>query len=199
MPKSYSEKEREQIIKELKKAALESLITKGVKKTTVDDLVAKVHIPKGTFYLFYTSKEMLLFDSIMETEARIHEQLGSALEKTKSDFSVESLSTMLYDFFILGFNSGFIQLMVSGELDVLIRKLPDDLVAEHIKKDDDFLIVFKLLFPQITEERLKDYSDAFRALFFTATYKREIGENYEEVLKLLIKALVSQMWSESIN
>lgn len=35
---------------------------KGVKKTTVDELVKREGIPKGTFYLFYPSKEMLLYD-----------------------------------------------------------------------------------------------------------------------------------------
>ena len=39
---------------------------KGVKKTTVDELVKRTGIPKGTFYLFYPSKEMLLFDVSQE-------------------------------------------------------------------------------------------------------------------------------------
>ncbi|WP_286081321.1 TetR/AcrR family transcriptional regulator [Parablautia intestinalis] len=32
--------------------------------TTVDEIVKRVNIPKGTFYLFYKSKELLLFEVI---------------------------------------------------------------------------------------------------------------------------------------
>ncbi|MDY4210978.1 MAG: TetR/AcrR family transcriptional regulator [Treponema sp.] len=37
-----------------------------MKKTTVDELVKRTGIPKGTFYLFYPSKEILLFDISQE-------------------------------------------------------------------------------------------------------------------------------------
>ena len=62
MPKIYSEEEKKQIIQRLKEEANILMQEKGVKKTTVDELVKRVGIPKGTFYLFYPSKEMLLFD-----------------------------------------------------------------------------------------------------------------------------------------
>ena len=42
MPKSYTEKEREIIMENLRAAALESMQKQGVKKTTVDELVKKV-------------------------------------------------------------------------------------------------------------------------------------------------------------
>ena len=60
MPKLYSEEEKKQIIQRLKEEANILMQEKGVKKTTVDELVKRVGIPKGTFYLFYPSKEMLL-------------------------------------------------------------------------------------------------------------------------------------------
>ena len=60
MPKIYSEEEKKQIIQRLKEEANILMQEKGVKKTTVDELVKRVGIPKGTFYLFYPSKEMLL-------------------------------------------------------------------------------------------------------------------------------------------
>ena len=60
MPKQYSEKEKEIIKAELLHYAAECMGTYGIKKTTVDELVRLAKIPKGTFYLFYESKEMLL-------------------------------------------------------------------------------------------------------------------------------------------
>ena len=62
MPKIYSETERTDIKDNLKREANILMIERGIKKTTVDELVKRAGIPKGTFYLFYPSKEMLLFE-----------------------------------------------------------------------------------------------------------------------------------------
>ena len=59
MPKVYSDNEKLLIKKRLHDAANKSLLENGVRKTTVDELVQKVGIAKGTFYLFYKSKELL--------------------------------------------------------------------------------------------------------------------------------------------
>lgn len=196
MPKSYTEKERTAIASALRCAAMESMLHSGVKKTTVDNLAKKVRIPKGTFYLFYPSKEMLLYDALMEKEEETHRLLAAKLTDIKANFTLESLTQLLYDFFQIGFNLGILPLMISGELDVLMRKLPDEVVAEHIARDDDFLTVFRELFPAMQPKILADYSAAFRAVFFTAAYQREIGEGYDRALRLLIRGLVIQMWED---
>lgn len=197
MPRQLTQKERQTIISELRNAAMESMLQKGVKKTTVDELVNKVHIPKGTFYLFYDSKEMLLYDALMQKEEETHQMLSAALQKLTPPFSTDSLTELLYQFFQIGFQLGIFQLMVSGELDVMMRKLPDELVKEHISKDDDFLTVFRTLFPAMSMEQLQTYSAAFRAIFFTATYQREIGDEFQQALKILIRGLVIQMKEDS--
>ena len=197
MPKPFSEKERSEISKSLKAVAFKSLLSKGVKKTTVDDLVKAVNIPKGTFYLFFESKEILLYEAMMDFEEETHNQLSSSILNIQNNFNVESLSSMIMDFFKIGYESGFAELLLKGEIDILLRKLPDEIVKSHIEKDDDFLSVFKFLFPNLTEKSLSNYSGAFRALFFTVAYKREIGENYYEVLELMAKSLITQMFMEN--
>lgn len=196
MPKSFSEKERAAIVTELRKAAVESMQQYGVKKTTVDSLAAKAKIPKGTFYLFYKSKELLLFDALTQVNAQLHEQTAESLDAMGENYTVDSLTELLFDFFQLGFKLGVLQMLINGEMNLLIRKLPDDVVAEHIAKDDEFLSVFRKLFPSMTDDNLSNFSAAFRAIFFTVSYRREIGENYDSALKLLIKGLVTQMWSD---
>ena len=75
MPKSYSESERAYIKERLMEEAEKCLAQYGIRKTTVDELVRRVNIPKGTFYLFYESKERLLFDVILRLNDEIQEQL----------------------------------------------------------------------------------------------------------------------------
>lgn len=196
MPKTYGEEERKIIISELRKEAMESLLSKGVKKTTVDDLIEKVKIPKGTFYLFYPSKEMLLYDALMQYEEKTHILLCEKIKEIQNCFSIDSLTNLLFGFFMSAFEMGIMKLMVGGEIDILMRKLPKEVVENHISKDDEFLSVFKILFPSLSRESLSIYSASFRALFFTVSYKREIGEYFELSLRHLISGIVREMWEE---
>ena len=81
MPKSYSEQEREYIRERLKEEAAQCLAKYGVRRTTVDEIVRRVKIPKGTFYLFYKSKELLLFEVIQEQQENINRQLYQAVSE----------------------------------------------------------------------------------------------------------------------
>ena len=70
----FVKQEREYIRKRLKEEAAECLARYGVRRTTVDELVKRVNIPKGTFYLFYKSKELLLFEVIQEQQEIVNRQ-----------------------------------------------------------------------------------------------------------------------------
>ncbi|MDD3335666.1 MAG: TetR/AcrR family transcriptional regulator [Eubacteriales bacterium] len=195
MSKAYSAAERETIKAALRTAAMESMKRQGVRKTTVDELVREVHIPKGTFYLFYDSKELLLYDTLMAIHEPIHRELAARIQA--GGFTPDSLTEMLNGFYNTAFDSGLLSLLVSGELEMLVRRLPDELVARHIDLDDDFCHVFGLLFPKLAAERLDDYSAAFRAVFFMPGHRREIGSCWQAAQKLLIRGLIMQMWEES--
>lgn len=197
MPKTYSDKERKEIINLLRKSALESIKIKGLRKTTVDDIVASVHIPKGTFYLFYESKELLIYDSIMEQHDIMHKKIEENFFKEKDNCTIDSFSSFLVDSFMQGFDIGILSLLMNGDLEVLIRKLPEDVVADHLRNDEDFFSLFSYIFPNLTKESLNTYSASFRAIFFTWMFKREIGTHFDEVIQKLIKGLVNQMWSEN--
>ena len=81
MPKLYSDEEKKNIIAKLKKEANTLMQEKGVKKTTVDELVKRVGIPKGSFYLFYPSKEMLLFEVSQDFHEHVDEYITSGFCK----------------------------------------------------------------------------------------------------------------------
>lgn len=65
MPVIFSEKKRQEISEQIKKAALYLFETKGIRKTTVAELAESVGIAKGTFYNFYATKGELVA-AIME-------------------------------------------------------------------------------------------------------------------------------------
>lgn len=197
MPKTYSEEERNEIQNALRQTAFSLVKEKGIKKTTVDELVEAVHIPKGTFYLFYASKEMLLYDAIMQKHDEMHERMSSLFLKKKDTFTTDTFTDFLLQAFLEGFSLGIIPLLLNGELEILLRKLPDEIVSEHLENDDDFFKLFKYRYPNLKRLSLDKYSAAFRAIFFTSMFKREIGKYFEKTLRILIRGIVFQMEKEN--
>jgi len=194
LPKAYTDKEKDYIVKSLKKEAQECLLTYGIKKTTVDELVKRVNIPKGTFYLFYPSKEALFFHVINDMHDEIQAQIAVEVAGFNEKISVNGLTDLFMRYFKMVDETNLLKLLVSGELESLMRKLPDDMVAEHLKKDDFSLEQMIALIPSAQGKNSESFSGAFRGIFMTMLYKREIGEKiYEEVLRLMIRGLVLEL------
>lgn len=194
LPKSYTDKEKEYIVCSLKKEAQECLITYGIKKTTVDELVKRVNIPKGTFYLFYPSKEALFFHVINDIHDDIQNKLTAEAAGFNGNMSVDSLTDLLMKYFKMVDETNLLKLIVSGEIEALMRKLPDDMLSEHLKKDDFSLEQMISLIPSAKGKNPESFSGAFRGIFMTMLYKREIGEKiYEEALRLMIRGLVIEL------
>jgi len=198
MPKSYTENERAIIKTALKQEAMECMRLYGIRKTTVDELVKRVHIPKGTFYLFYESKELLMFDALNDFHDIIQSEILSDIQTVISEdrINVDCLTQLFTRFYIKSENSFLPQLFFNGELELLMRKLPPEVVASHHEKDD--MSVGKLLqfFPGINvdEKTAEIYSAAFRAVFLSILHKREIGEKlFYESLELMVRGLIIQI------
>lgn len=194
MPKAYSDKEKELIINGLKEAAKGYMVSFGIKKTTVDELVKKVGIPKGTFYLFYKSKEELFFEVIEEIHDHIQNKALQSVAVMEGNLSVNGMVELFMGLFKLMDESNLITLMVNGELDVLMRKLPYEVVKKHHEKDDFSIEKMLAMFPKVEEKNVKAFSGAFRAVVMTLIYRREIGEEiYDDALRLMIRGLVLQI------
>lgn len=194
MPRAYTPEERTHLMDELRQAGLQSLLAKGVRKTTVDDLVRQVRIPKGTFYLLFPSKEVLLFEAIAEYGLRVQGELMAKIEAENPTLTIDGLTNILVAFYEQELGSGLVQLLAAGELEALIRKLPDDLMNQEVQRDTDFLAKWITIFSGITPEQCLHFSAAFRAIFLSGTFKREIGPFAADALRLMVRGLVIQMW-----
>lgn len=197
MPKVFSDKEREYIIKDLKKAANECLTLYGVKKTTVDELVKRANIPKGTFYLFYKSKELLLFDVLIDIHNEIQQNFLSEMAAFQGRLTCEKLTNLLYQIFICLDETCLLKILTNGDLELLMRKLPEEKVQEHLAHDDFSMEQLIRFIPQAQNKNIESFSGAFRGLFLTMLHKREIGEEiFEDSIKLLLQGLIIQLLEE---
>lgn len=73
MARHFSENEKQLIKKRLLIEGKELFEKYGVGKTSVDKIVEKIGIAKGSFYNFYTSKESMVYDLIMDIEIKMHQ------------------------------------------------------------------------------------------------------------------------------
>ena len=194
MPKSYSEQEREYIRERLKEEAAQCLAKYGVRRTTVDEIVRRVRIPKGTFYLFYKSKELLLFEVIQEQQQSINRRLFqviSGLSGTK--VSAEELTDAIYAFYKMAEEMPILKLIGTGEVELLARRLPREVVQAHLQDDTDTIGEMLAMLPVKKDVDINVVSAAFHAVYYATLHKAEIGEAYDQALRTLIYGIVAQL------
>ncbi len=194
VPKSYSEQEKEYIRKRLKEEAAKCLAKYGVRRTTVDEIVKRVNIPKGTFYLFYKSKELLLFDVIQEQQENVNRELYQSISGiADTEFSAEKLTDVIFGFYKMTEKMLILKMLDVNEVELLARKLPREIVEEHFQDDTDTIEKIFALLPVKKEVDIKVVSAAFHAIYFATLHKAEIGEEeYDEALRILIYGIVTQ-------
>lgn len=195
MPKSYSEQEKEYIRKRLKEEAAKCLAQYGVRRTTVDEIVKRVNIPKGTFYLFYKSKELLLFDVIQEQQENVNRELYRVVSSiADTEFSADKLTDIVFGFYKMTEKMLILKLLDLNEVELLVRKLPREVVEEHFRDDTDTIEKMLALFPVKKEVDINVISAAFHAIYFATLHKAEIGEeHYDKALRTLIYGVVTQI------
>ena len=193
MATAFTTEEKEAIRKKLHEVARECLQRYGVKKTTVDQMAAMVDISKGSFYNFYSSKEMLFFAVLEEYQIdvmnRLTEQLGM---ETKID--TNRLVQLLYDFYQDFRYSFMYTIFKNHEMELLIRKLPKEAITNHNLIDDRMVkkIVSRINIRENVSVEI--VSALFRTIAMTILHIEEIGEKqFDTILKLVIQGVVEQI------
>ncbi|MBZ2024591.1 TetR/AcrR family transcriptional regulator [Streptococcus sanguinis] len=196
MATAFTTEEKEVIRKKLHKVAKECLQRYGVKKTTVDQMAAMVDISKGSFYNFYSSKEMLFFAVLEEYQIgvmdRLTEQLGMEVK-----IDTNRLVQLLYDFYQDFRYSFMYTIFKNHEMELLVRKLPKEAITNHHLIDDRMVkkIVSRINIRENVSVEI--VSALFRTIAMTILHIEEIGEEqFDTTLKLVIQGIVEQITKE---
>ena len=196
MATAFTTEEKEVIRKKLHKVAKECLQRYGVKKTTVDQMAAMVDISKGSFYNFYSSKEMLFFTVLEEYQIDVMNRLTEQLDmETKID--TNRLVELLYDFYQDFRYSFMYTIFKNHEMELLIRKLPKEAITNHHLIDDRMVkkIVSRINIRENVSVEI--VSALFRTIAMTILHIEEIGEEqFDTTLKLVIHGIVEQITKE---
>ena len=196
MATAFTSEEKEVIRKKLHKVAKECLQRYGVKKTTVDQMAAMVDISKGSFYNFYSSKEMLFFAVLEEYQIDVMNRLTEQLDM-EAKIDTSRLVELLYDFY-QGFRYSFMYTIFKNhEMELLLRKLPKEAITNHHLIDDRMVkkIVSRINIRENVSVEI--VSALFRTIAMTILHIEEIGEKqFDTTLKLVIQGIVEQITKE---
>lgn len=197
MPKTFTDKKREYIKKRLMEEAQDCLRLYGIRKTTVDELVKRANIPKGTFYLFYDSKELLFYDVLCSVHDELHADLRRRLEALDEPAAADQVTELVLGLYKKVEASFLYKFITGGDLELLMRRLPPEVARAHAEKDDFSMEQLIAMAPGIKGDSIKKYSAAMRAIFLSMLHKHEIGEEvFEDALRLMIRGVVMQMFEE---
>ena len=80
MPKIYSNEKRQEIRNQLMLVGLELIKQNGLKRMSIQELTKRVGIAQGTFYNFFSSKEMLVYELADVYQKRTKLQLEEIIQ-----------------------------------------------------------------------------------------------------------------------
>ena len=185
MPKTFSEQERAYIKQRLLEEAAKCLTQYGIRKTTVDELVKRVNIPKGTFYLFYESKEMLFF-AVLEG---IHSELFGVADRVMSDDgglppSERAAKAILAVCKRLSETGDMV--FIENDAKLLLQRLPENVKTEHYHDDETHIRELLEKYDLAPKGGASLAAAAVRGLILTVSHKTQIGALYPQVLETLV-------------
>lgn len=118
-------------------------------------------------------------------------------EYKENNIGVDKFTELIYELYQDMRKSFIMNIIQNQEFEYLMRKLPKELIINHHSLDD---ILTKRIFSYMKikdEINIDIISASLRAIFMTMIYIEEIGEqNFDEVLKILIKGLAQQINKE---
>ena len=138
MPKAFTPHEKELIRQRLMDQGHKLFSVYGLKKTSVDELAQAAGISKGGFYLFYESKEALFMDVIEQIEIRFRREILSVIDLPGPSPRARLLAVLKQAFSLLE-SLPILQFLTGSDYDLLFRRLPAEILQEHMSSDIRFI------------------------------------------------------------
>lgn len=189
MPKIFSNNERDNIEKRLLSAAGKCLKLYGVRRTTVDEIVRIAHIAKGSFYLFYDSKEELFLAVLSSFISSLENRYLDMLQNLDENHIVTSLTKVFYNTALLFYEEGIYRFLDSENIALITRKVDEKKIDELIKSIDKSYETIFSYFSIDSKDDIKRFKSAYKAVL-SLFLSDEEEEEKKEVVKTLLEGLV---------
>lgn len=196
MAKAFTEQETDIILQKLKTSARRNAASRGVRKTTVDELAREAGISKGAFYKFYPSKEMLFFEILEDMHTKIYAASAEVLKQNRADSSADRAAEAVLVACKIMAESGMMDFM-EQDAAFLLRKIPAEVQEKHYHSDE--VHIKELLSNAELEPAggMELAAAVVRGLFLTVSHRDNIGPLYPQVLDTLVRGACQHLFPEN--
>lgn len=191
---AFSDFETEQIYKALLAETRRCAVTLGMRKTSVDQLTQAVGISKGSFYRFFTSKELLFFALLEDIHTELYDVAAGELRDNIGLPPAERAAKVILAVCKRMSDTG-VMTFIENDVKSLLQRLPDNIKSEHYHDDEAHiraLLEANALNPKGGAELA---TATVRGLILTISHKEQIGELYPQVLDMLVHGACTELFS----
>ncbi|SHE94146.1 transcriptional regulator, TetR family [Seinonella peptonophila] len=189
----FTQREKEQIKEQLLTTARKLFATKGLKKTSLEELTSSVGIAKSSFYIFFESKEVLYLELLDEDGPGIEERVWTVVneQKTTQDKLKSYLHAMTKE---LEENPLMKRLQTHPEeIQLVARKVSPEFLQRKTARNIIPLIQFLEQLKeagQLIDEDIMTIVSFMRAAMTISRHKEDIGEEqYPKVAEMMFDAI----------
>ena len=199
MPRAFDETEKARIRERLMKAGLQRFSAQGIRATRVDDISRDAGIAKGSFYVFFSSKEDL-FMSIADAQDIGHKQeMREWLREPKGD--PVALLGAFFDLLMQRIETDPVLGIVrdSSELGHLTRRIAPQRLHENARRDAEFITEIAELLRDRHKIRFADPAtiEGLMVLMLSLSMQSELiaaSADYPAAVRLLKSMFISRLW-----
>ena len=195
MPRAFNERERNIIKERIRKAAASLMIRNGVRHTTIDAIVKSAMIPKGTFYLFYDTKEELLFEVLESEHEKMEKAIFEQISKVNpSSINPDSATELIYSFYKMVDEHPLLATISQEDVTLISQRLPEERILKHLEEDRNMSAKLMRFLPLKDGITVETVSSSLHAIYFTMLHLKETADDKsEELLKLIIRGIMIQI------
>ena len=196
MAKAFTEREVDIILQNLKAAARRYAASRGVRKTTVDELAQEAGISKGAFYKFYPSKEMLFFEILEDMHTEIYTASAEVLKKNCGNAPADRAAEAVLAACEVMAASGMMDFM-ERDAAFLLRKIPAAVQERHYHSDEVHIKQLLTNAGLTPSGGMELAAATVRGLFLTVSHRDNIGQLYPQVLDTLVRGACMRLFPET--
>ena len=128
VPKIYSQEKRQEIREQIMDMGLELIKQYGMRKMSIEQITKKVGIAQGTFYNFFDSKEILVYELANAYQERINQKVEEIIQ-IKGYLDRESLRELYYGM-ILKDEDNVYRFLKREDIQTFLTRLPSDCLSK---------------------------------------------------------------------
>lgn len=191
--RAFTDEEKVRIRGDLIRAYETCLNQFGLQKTSVDEIVRMAGISKGSFYLFYESKEALFVDVLDTVQERV---VATAYEVTPAGSPRETMRQVLLHIYHEIQKTPWLLRLDEVEYVRLLHRLPPDRIAQHMSHDGRDIAKVAAHFGIRFCVPVETLTAMVRILLYPILVSDKVGPGMDAAAEILIRGAVEQAVAE---